>query len=288
MELFKQSQLRSMQAAGTQVVTDSELLGSKYGDRWQVADQLMNQVNEEFHHKFNSFDPTNPLHKEKWEDENIPEKSYANKFVGPMFGCDLDYMIGPHDWDDGGENFKPIGDYVMRKKLYIYPWSRREYDNQEHRSPELEYFMDLHADFMPVLEHYRDECFSDQNDNISKDLYKMMVVQYATPTATDLTRVSHRAWCTERFGPAHCDETLGGLHLGENYQEFQAQNSLTDEWEFVPELDGSSRVVWLLSEFAEKSGWKPTEHRMIHNPDPSLDMRYMIGFDLQARYKGEE
>ena len=71
MELFKEAQLRSMQASGTQVVTDSELLGSKYSDRWEIADRLMNQVNEEFHHKFNSFDPTNPLHKEKWEDENI-------------------------------------------------------------------------------------------------------------------------------------------------------------------------------------------------------------------------
>ena len=287
MKLFNKKTLTEMQADGTHAVTDSELLGSKYKDRWKVAARLMDQVNEDSHYKFNSFDPTNPPMTEKWEDENIPEKSYAYRHEGPMFGCDLDYMIGPSDWDDGN-GVPPVGDYVMRKKLYLFPWSNREYDNQEQILPELQYFMDMHADFMPVLEHYRDECFGDQKDDISSYLYKLMVVQYATPKATDINRGDHRAWCTERFGPEHVDETLGGLHLGENYQEFQAKNSATNEWEFVTGLDTSNKVLWLFSEDAEKSGWIPTQHKMIHNQDLSLDMRYMIGFDLQARYKGED
>lgn len=284
--MFTKDQLIQMQKDDVWPLSDSNDLETRFADRWEKAEALLDPANEDFFLKFNNFDD-DPVRIDNWKDENIPDKSYADKFGGACFSYDEDYMVGPEDWNDADDKPK-VGDYVLRKKLYLYNWSRDRYNDQEARDENLEYFMDMHDAFVPVLEHYAQECFADQNEKVKFHLYKLMIIMYATPTADENTLVEHRKHNTERFGPDHCDETLGGLHLGENYAEFEAQQPTSKEWVPIEGLT-DNKTLWMFGEFSEQSGWTPTYHRMIHNPDPTISgNRYSIIFDLQARYKDED
>lgn len=281
MKLFNRSELKHLQDTGEWPVNACDLLSTKYANRWEMCERLFDKMDHDKFEYYNSHDEHNI---EDWADENIPDKSYAKRHGGPTFSYDVDYMIGPYDWDSAPA--ERIGDYVMRKKVYLMGWTGEHYQKYAEKFPELEYFIEMHKDYMPVLEHYYNECFTDQIDTIDRVMYKLMVIQYTTPTATEENRTEHRKHNTERFGADHCDETLGGLHLGENYVEFEAQNVKTGDWTNIDGLN-KNQALWMFSEHAEYSGWKPTYHRMIHNPEPSLGDRYSIIFDLQARYKEE-
>lgn len=286
-KLFSLEELKNFQATGKFPVAHSHLLEEKYSDRWKKIDDLFEIMNHTKFVELNTHDADDGIEIEDWADENIPDKSFAKRNAGPTFSYDVDTMIGPHDWENDAPEDPKLGDYVIRKKLYITQWTGEHYyDHHEGQCPELEYFIDLHKDFKPVLDHYAQECYKDQHADIQRYLYKLMVIQYTYPVATEETLVSHRKHNTERFGPDHCDETLGGLHLGENYREFQAQNTVTDDYEFIPGLD-EHKMLWMFGEDAERSGWKPTFHQMIHNPTPGLGTRYSLIFDLNARYIGE-
>lgn len=280
-KLFTQEELKKHQYLGTWPVTDSALLAEKYANRYEMVDAMFAKMSEEFYTQINDVDPTDPPSIDYWKDENIPDKSYATKHEGPVIGYDVDTMVGPVDWYDEEAG---VGDRVERRKLYIYDWTAEKLAVD---FPELEYFVEMHKDFKPVLEHYANTCYEDQRDDWQKNLYKLMVIQYNVPTATDETRVAHRKHNTERFGDEHCDETLGGLHLGENFVEFHAKNTSSGVWEHIDGLEQNS-MLWMFGEHAERSGWIPTYHGMTHNSDPQHDTRYSIIFDLQARYNGEE
>ena len=74
-----------------------------------------------------------------------------------------------------------------------------------------------------------------------------MIIQYNTPKATEENRAQHRKFNTERFGDEHCDETLGGLHLGENYAEFRAKNTKSNKWELIDQL-ADNKMLWMFGE----------------------------------------
>lgn len=276
--LYNYDQLLTMQKEGVWPVSYSNDLESKFPDRYKVADELFKILDSDKFMEINDIDPDDPASVEDWKDENVPDKSYALKHQGPCFGYDIDTMHGPVTWYDESSD---VGDYVQRRKLYIYDWTG---EKTAGILPELDYFTKMHETFKPVLEHYLKECYSDQSEQWEKVLYKLMVIQYTVPVATDETRVAHRKHNTERFGDEHCDETLGGLHLGENFEEFHAKNTATGEWQHIPGLDGNS-MLWMFGEDSERSNWIPTYHGMTHNSDPQHDQRYSIIFDLQARYK---
>lgn len=285
--LYTKEQLTQMQKDDVWPLSDNEDLQTRFADRWTKAESLLMPANRDFFLRFNDKFDDDPVRIEDWKDENIPDKSYADKFGGACFSYDEDYMIGPEDWDDSDDKEK-VGDYVLRKKLYLYNWSRDRYNSQSERDENLEYFMDMHDAYVPVLEHYAKECFSDQDENVKFHLYKLMIIMYATPTADENNLVEHRKHNTDRFGPDHCDETLGGLHLGENYAEFEAQEPTSKKWTPIGGLT-DNKTLWMFGEFGEQSGWTPTYHRMIHNPDPTISgNRYSIIFDLQARYKDDD
>ena len=44
-------------------------------------------------------------------------------------------------------------------------------------------------------------------------------------------------------------------------------------------------MLWMHGEHAKQSGFIPTFHGMIHNPQEELKERYSIIMDLQVRYK---
>ena len=271
--LIQLEDIFTYQDKGEWPIVDSHLLSTTYKNRWEMADKLFAELDQDLFNKVNK-----KVEHDGWQDENIPEKSFSKKLSGSAFSNDDDFMIGPNDWD--GRNPK-IGDYVQRRKVYIYDWTK---DELQHTTEAIDYFVGMHEAFKPVLEHYLYECYSDQLDLIEKLLYKLMIIQYNTPKATEDNRTQHRKFNTERFGDEHCDETLGGLHLGENYAEFRAKNTKSNEWELIHQL-ADNKMLWMFGENAERSGLIPTYHGMQHNPDKDLNTRYSIIFDLQARYK---
>jgi hypothetical protein len=276
-------QLQQLQDSGEFPTEHSDLLATKYADRYAAAKSLFEKLNSETYFYCNLLQGEEPPKMDCWSDPNMSGQRVSGmRHEGAVFGYDIDIMRGPRDWDRDQDE-PEVGDFVLRKKCYLYNWTAEKIPSMFARFPELEYFAVMHGDFVPVLEHYQNECFSDQASGIKSYMYKLMVIEYSTPTATPETQVSHRKFNTERFGPDHCDETLGGLHLGENYPEFQAQNTKTAEWEFIPGLD-QNHTLWMFGEHSQASGWKPTYHQMVHNPDPTLGTRYSIIFDLQARY----
>lgn len=276
-KLFNVTELKQMQATGEWPVSYDEMLTTSYADRYLQAEKLFSNMSQERFMRISNVDPSDPAKIENWEDENIPDKSYALKHVGPVIGYDIDTMTGPVDWydEEAGK-----GDYVERRKLYIYDWTGEKLVES---FPELEYFVRMHRDFKPILEHYANTCYENQKADWQKVLYKLMIIQYNVPVANNNNRVEHRKHNTERFGDWHCDETLGGLHMGENFAEFHARNTKTENWETFESLV-DNHTLWMFGEHAERSGWAPTYHGMTHNPDPQHNTRYSIIFDLQARY----
>lgn len=269
--MLKQNDLRDLQNTGKWPVVESNLLKTKYSNRFQVASELFKYMSSEVFESLNYYEDESPNIAE-WKDEDLPNKIYSTRHEGPCFGYDVDYMAGPHDWE---HEDSPIGDYVVRKKLYIYDWTGEKLGKA---AKELDYFIQMHNDFLPIMETGK-ECFP--RDDIKKWLHKLMVIEYSTPTATEENVMQHRYFNTIRFGDSHCDETFAGLHLGENFIEFQAKNTINDEWEYIDGLSDSS-MLWMFGEDAQSCNWKSTYHRMIPSHD-TTDTRYSIIFDLQGR-----
>ena len=256
------------------------LLSTKYADRYTQAKGLFEKLNTQLFTDICNLADEPPKLTE-WHDADLPNKIYSYRHEGPIIGYDEDIMVGPHDWE---HEDTPIGDYVVRKKCYIYDWTSEKLFNNPNTPKELLsellYFCEMHTDFLPMLFQGRDKHYD--TEYVKKFLHKLMVIEYSTPTATEQTLTEHRRHNTERFGPDHCDETLAGLHLGENYAEFQTRDS-NGNWNFHPELTEDS-TLWMHGEHAIDSGYEPTYHRMIHNSSPQHGVRYSIIFDLQVRY----
>jgi len=277
--LFTLEELHNNQQQGTWPVADSTLLSTKYKDRFEVAKKLFEIVDQDFFEKYNE-----ERNIKEWNDPLIPNKSYSHIYTGNAFSYDNDYMSGPISWSDADDGVKSP-EVVQRRKVYFYNWTEEELELYESIPPELTYFVEMHKDFKPVLDYYLYENYSDQAglwENLV--LYKLMVISYNIPSATEKNRIEHRKHCSERFGDEHCDETLGGLHLGENYSEFWAKNTKTNEKDIITDL-AENKMLWMHGEHAEQSGFIPTFHGTIHNPQEDLDVRYSIIMDLQVRYK---
>jgi hypothetical protein len=287
-KLFTYNELKDHQQAGTWPLADSTLLSTKYADRWEMAKKLHDTVDVDFWKK-NNTDPQVG----QWANEDIPNKLYSDLYSGDVFSLDKDYCAGPNAWllpEDGIRQ----DETVNRTKIYIMQYTDSNYQegNFEQIPEELEYFIEMHKDFQPVMEHYLYENYSDQM-HLWQDwqgkfdlgiIYKLMVIKYSTPCATPEQVTEHRKHCSLRYGRRHCDETLGGLHLGENYSEFWAENTKTKEQNMITEL-ADDKMLWMHGEDSEQSGWIPTYHGVVHNPQNDLGDRYSIIIDLQARYK---
>jgi hypothetical protein len=281
--LFTLEEQHNHQQLGTWPIADSTLLSTKYKDRFEVAEMLFKTVDRNFFERYNE-----ERNITEWNDPLIPNKSYSHIYTGNAFSYDDDYMSGPISWGEKDDGVKSP-EIVQRRKIYFYNWTEEElgsYDTPYWAlAPELTYFVEMHKDFKPVLEHYLHENYSDQADQWKElVLYKLMVISYNIPSATEKNRTEHRKHCSERFGDEHCDETLGGLHLGENYSEFWAKNTKTNEKDIITDL-AENKMLWMHGEHAEQSGFIPTFHGMIHNSQEDLGVRYSIIMDLQVRYK---
>ena len=276
-KLFTYKELQDHQQAGTWPLADSTLLSTKYADRWEMSKRLHDTVDLDFFKKHNTRHEL-----EEWGDDVIPNKIYSNLHSGNAIGWDEDFIAGPESFEWNNDNIKS-DETVQRSKVYFYQWTEEELTSPA--PEEFSYFIEMHKDFKSVAENYLYENYSDQS-HLWEDLilYKLMIIKYNTPSATEKNRTEHRKHNSKRFGQHHCDETLGGLHLGENYSEFWAENTKTKERDMITEL-ADNKMLWMHGEDSEQSGWIPTYHGMTHNPQDDLGDRYSIIMDLQARYK---
>ena len=111
--MLNKNNLKDQQSTGEWPAFESDLLKTKYSNRWEKAGELFQLMTSELFEDLNVFEEEKPQITE-WKDEDLPNKIYSTRHEGPTFGFDIDYMAGPHDWEHEDD---PIGDYVMRKKL---------------------------------------------------------------------------------------------------------------------------------------------------------------------------
>lgn len=276
-KLYSTEELKKMQKEGKFPISKFSLLNTKYKDRWDRAADLMNIVDHDFilktHNQLVSQDEAEV--RLGWE--RLHSCYYITKYEGDVFSHDIDYY-----YDEPGDDSY----YAMRKKIYLCNGSRETYEREKLNIPEIEYFLDFYDDIRPIMEHYARDNFPEIEDF----LYRFMIIEYSYPTATEDHEVPYheqRKFNTESFGPDHCDETLGGFHLGENQKEFQAQNTKTGDWEYIPDLENDG-TLWMFGEYGEDHGWMPTYHQMVHNPDPTFGTRYSIIVDLHIMEPDDE
>ena len=166
-------------------------------------------------------------------------------------------------------------EYVCRKKVYITNKNIFKYNEHGKDNPHYKYFIEMKQDFDQVLEPYFDQHFP----GCETDFWtSMMLIEYACPFATEENAIEMRTFNTNVWGPEHCDETLAGLHIGEDVQEFQA--CANGEYRYIPELM-DNHAFFFYGEHSEEYGHTPTFHRMIpHKTEPN-STRYSIIIDVK-------
>jgi len=265
MKLHTTEELRHLQTTGEFPVSTFPVLNAKYSDRWDKAKELCEQFTQplfwiDAHMHVNG---DRNQSEQKITFEKIHEKNNEVNYEGNIWGWNQDYYYKNEKNDPSY--------YTLRKKLYINGGSRVSADNYKFSNPIFDYWLDFYDDMYPIVEHYARSNFTD----INKFIHRLCIIEYSYPTATPEDYIEQREFNTVVFGQEHCDAQLGGLHLGENQSEYEAQNSVTGEYEKIPGLDNDS-FLWMWGEFSENYGWKPTFHRMIHNPDPKFGTRYSL------------
>ena len=168
--------------------------------------------------------------------------------------------------------------YVYRKKIYIKERSRSNYSDYAASNnttvPEFEYFLNMFDDYMPFLNAREVSDFPGATD-LQREL---MLIEYGTPFATDEDVEYQKIYNSYCWGKEHSDELLGGLHLGENSQEFQILNG--EEYEYVNQLNDDQHMIWMYGEFAKPYGFNDCFHRMVPQKKDKNKYRYSIIFNL--------
>lgn len=276
--------------AGHYLVKDPML--EVYSNRWEMTSRL-----------FKHFSNNQLLQNYKGDKKTqifYPKLSYY--FKNYYINVDMDIQMIPYDfddYDDGLESSYISGNilwdnpqqmqYVCRKKIYIKERTKKMYLDpccEDYRIPEIWYFINMYNDFSPVLDYYADLAFPGQDT--AKEL---MLISYETPFATENDILKQKDFNAKIWGQSHADELLGGLHLGESEQEFQVENNITGEWEYISSFENNDHTMWMFGEFASpqhamfnmwapKEGFKPTIHGMKANGITKDPARYSIIFNL--------
>ena len=90
--MLKQNDLRDLQNTGKWPVVESNLLKTKYSNRFQVASELFKYMSSEVFESLNHYEDESPNITE-WKDEDLPNKIYSTRHEGPILHDD--YMAGP-------------------------------------------------------------------------------------------------------------------------------------------------------------------------------------------------
>jgi hypothetical protein len=257
------------------ICKDSEL-ATKYSDRWNRLDEFFQR------YPSNELIQTSVVRPGELEPGNKFNFSYDSH---PYFNISIDTKV--QDASIYATDVKNY-EFTERKKLYIQDKNIIKYqsylDQGNDRDQLSEYFIDMKTDFDDVMKYYYDNLYPGIHDKYSFHT-NFMAVKYDCPFATSENAYEQRVFNTNIWGPTHCDETLGGLHLGEDVQEFQASYTGEDgEYMYIPDLMKNS-TLFFFGEDSVEFGHTPTYHRVIPNPTETKVSRYSIIIDLIAKEK---
>ena len=227
---------------------------------------------------------TKSSHTKVYDDE-WPDREWEDRYSVRGFGYDIVYKAGPHDWGLPGAN-KRHGildrqlmrhDYCMRKKIYLHgdeiPPSTLAV------LPELAEFTELYTEFKPrVAEH--ESQFHNQSD-IWHYVYQLMLIEYSNNSVPAGEEDRYWTWNFEKFGLPHSDESLGGLHLGENLPGFYIDDCMGRTF-YNPSTDDT---LWFWGQESVDSGYEPTVHGVEYLNNSNGENRYSVIFNLKAKRK---
>ena len=199
-------------------------------------------------------------------DDCWPDRQWEDSYSGSGIGFDFQYMPGPHDHHLEGAD-KPTGiidqdarihDNIRRRKIYL-----QGYDIPKSTIaclPELQYFND-------IRDKYKDEVskntkyFLDQPD-IKEFVLQLMLIEYSNLNVPEgSTDKDYWVWNFDRFGHAHIDDSLGGLHLGESDEGFFVDKDGKRVYHNLT----TGETLWFWGDEASASGIEPTVHlSLIH------------------------
>ena len=219
-------------------------------------------------------------------DKEWPSREWEERFQTNGIGYDIVYKAGPHDWSLPGAGKKTgienrqqmLNDSVVRKKIYL-----REFQVPQVTLdvlPELDYFVQIREQFLPAVTEYTQH-FQDQTD-IEQYVFQLMLIEYSNSFIPSNSTVDeYWSWNFEKFGLPHCDESLGGLHLGENLEGFYIDKSDKRVYYDLTKDD----TVWFWGQEAAASGCEPTVHGVEYLNNSNGKNRYSVIFNLKTKRK---
>ena len=263
MKLYDLDEIKTITDQGKFITHEWPLLDEKYSDRWEKAKEAIEVLTDPMlminnHKKQDGRDETECRIKVR--------KNHARNYEESYESDTWSWLTDIYHHTEGDDSC-----IAIRKKLYIIGGTPKMIRQYKIDIPVLNYWIEFWKDMEPIVEHYGRIAFPDVN----RFIHRLCIIEYSYPTATPENYVEQRKFNTVSFGDEHCDEQLAGWHIGENYMEYQAQNKQTGEYEYIPNLD-KTNTIYMFGEFAEKYGFDPTYHRMIHNPDPTVGTRYSL------------
>jgi len=216
-------------------------------------------------------------------DDCWPDRQWEDSYSGSGIGFDFQYMPGPHDHHLEGAD-KPTGiidqdarihDNIRRRKIYL-----QGYDIPKSTIaclPELQYFND-------IRDKYKDEVskntkyFLDQPD-IKEFVLQLMLIEYSNLNVPEgSTDKDYWVWNFDRFGHAHIDDSLGGLHLGESDEGFFVDKDGKRVYHNLT----TGETLWFWGDEASASGIEPTVHGVDYINESNGKNRYSVIFNLKT------
>jgi len=218
-------------------------------------------------------------------DDEWPDREWEDRYSVRGFGYDIVYKAGPHDWNLPGANKrhgivdrdKIKNDYCMRKKIYLHGETVPEATLS--LLPELAEFTSLYDKFKPQVAEHESE-FHNQSD-IWMYVYQLMLIEYSNNSVPEGEEDRYWDWNFEKFGLPHADESLGGLHLGENLPGFYIDDCMGRTF-FNPSTEDT---LWFYGQESTDSGYEPTVHGVEYLNNSNGENRYSVIFNLKAKRK---
>lgn len=249
----------------------SKLLSTVYQDRFVKTSELMNM--------FPNSEYLSQCKLKEGERDPAVKFNYQlmdHEYLNLAFDVQVvDHKNGPYSSADAINM-----EYVYRKKIYISDKNIMKYNNSSEKNAVYEYFISLKKDFDPVMREYYDSKYLGIRDEY-KFKTTLMLIEYACPFATDENRIEMRNFNTKVWGKSHCDETLGGIHFGEDVQEFRySTNGAIGPYDYSDGLM-KDEYMFFYGEEAKRFGHTPTYHQMFPHPTEPSSTRYSIIMDLE-------
>ena len=251
------------------ILVKDDILRQKYSDRWNKISDF-----------FKLFPPSDILPNcdlPSWQ-EDIGYK--FNAHYSQHDYVNLAYDICTLNGDQPAIDYKTCiqQPHVLRTKLNVTDKSIINY-RQCKKSEEFEYFVQMKLDFDEVLLYYYNNLYPKSIREQYDFFTCLMAIRYTSMSAKDGNDSDIAKFGTNLWGVQHSDDTLGGLHLGEDVKEFHALYN--NEYKSFDELS-DNHTLFFFGQDAEKHGILPTIHGMVPHPNIVSTVRHSIIINLET------